>query len=301
MGTRSRGGFTLVEILVASGVLGILLISLAEVASTVADTWSSGYDRSQRRQHGRAIVDFIGRDLRSAALPVHRTVQSGRADLQFILNPTGLSAGLKNPHALFWQAPVATDTSQGALAQLGYFVHWDGNHPMLCRMFINPGSTDYLVYDANKIGTWMNEGIADAATPTTQNGWVGLFAENVIGFWIRCLDPNGQPILQAGSTALYDSRTAYSSTVGQVTTSYPAPALPFSVEVSIVTVDSRTAGKFDADTRTAIMSLVNDAATLNAAAFIQALRSKTATQPKLLPVLRGAVPHQMRVYLENAP
>lgn len=294
-------GFTLVEIMVATAVLALLLVSLVQVASAVADTWSTGHSRAERRQHGRAIVDFIGRELRSAALPVHRAVLSDKADLQFVLNPTSLSGDLKNPHALFWQAPVATDTSQGALAQVGYFVHWDGNMPMLCRMFINPGSSDYLIYDANKIGSWMNAGIANAATPAVQNGWVGLFAEDVVGFWARCLDRNGQPIVQNGGAGLYDSRAPYSSTVDGVTTAYEAPVLPFCVEVSIVTVDSRATAGFDASTKMAVMEMVKSPGTVNAAAFIEALKTKAETRKDLLPVLRSAVPYQIQVYLENSP
>ena len=294
-------GFTLVEIMVAAAVLGLLLVSLVQVASAVADTWSTGHARAERRQHGRAIVDFIARELRSAALPVHRAVLSDKADLQFVLNPTSLSTDLKNPHALFWQAPVATDTSQGALAQVGYFVHWDGTKPMLCRMFINPGSSDYLIYDANKIGSWMNEGITNAATPAVQNGWVGLFAEDVMGFWVRCLDRNGQPIVQNGGAGLYDSRAPYSSTVDDVTTAFEAPVLPFYAEISIVTVDSRTTARFDASTKAAIMDMVKSPGTLNAAAFIEALKTQAAARKDLLPVLRSAVPYQIQVYLENSP
>jgi len=296
-----KEGFTLVEILVATSVLALLLVSLVQVASSVADTWSTGHARAERRQHGRTIVDFIGRELRSASLPVHRTVLSDKADLQFVLNPTALSVDLKNPHALFWQAPVATDTSQGALAQVGYFVHWDGNKPMLCRLFINPGSSDYLIYDAGKIGSWMNAGITNTATPAVQNGWVGLFAENVLGFWARCLDRHGKPIVQTGGDGLYDSRTPYSSTADGVTTVYEASALPFSVEISIVTVDSRATARFDAGVKAAIMDMVKTPGTLNAAAFIEALKIQAATRKDLLPVLRSAVPYQIQVYLENSP
>lgn len=297
---RTSGGFTLVEVLVSSAVLGILLLSLAQVASTVADTWNSGQSRVERRQQGRAIVDFLGRELRSAALPAHRVVLSDSADLQFILNPPSLGRDLMNPHALFWQAPVATNTGQGALAQVGYFVRWTGNKPYLCRLFVNPGSSDYQVYDSTQIGSWMNAGIASVATPTAENGWAGLFAENVLGFWVRCLDGNGSVIQQSGP-ALYDSRVSYTSTVEGAATSYPAPVLPCCVEVSIVTVDSRTASYIDADVKSAIMALVAEPGTINAAAFVSALSERAAAQQKLVPILRGAAPHQIQVYLENAP
>ncbi|TLD70695.1 prepilin-type N-terminal cleavage/methylation domain-containing protein [Phragmitibacter flavus] len=300
-GPFSEKGFTLVEIMVASGVLGLLLISLAQVASTVADTWSSGHARAERRQHGRAIVDFIGKELRSAALPVHREVLSGKADLQFMLNPTQVSSELKNPHALFWQAPVATDTGHGSLAKLGYFVRWDGNKPMLCRLFINPNDSNYLIYDEEKIGSWMNAGISQSGTPTLQNGWVGLFAENVLGFWARCLDRNGQPITQTGGEGLFDSRVSYTSTVEGEATTYQAPVLPFSVEISIVMVDSRSASRFNAGVKTAIMDMASRAGTVNAATFIEALKTASAQDSKMLPVLRSAVPYQMQVYLENSP
>lgn len=298
--SRTPRGFTLVEVLVSSAVLGLLLLSLAQVASTVADTWKSGQKRIERRQQGRAIVDFLGRELRSAALPAHRVVLTDRADLQFILNPSSLGREMMNPHALFWQAPVATNTEQGALAQVGYFVRWSGNKPFLCRLLVNPGSSDYQVYDSTRIGSWMNAGIANAATPTAENGWAGLFAENVLGFWVRCLDRNGAAIQQSDQV-LYDSRVSYTSTVGGVPISYPAPVLPFSVEVSIVAVDSRTASHIDSDVKSAIMALVAEPGTINAAAFVSALPERAAAQKKLVPILRGAVPHQIQVYMENAP
>jgi len=298
---QARKGFTLVEVMVASTVLGLLLISLAQVASAMGDAWSSGHARAERRQHGRAIVDFIGKELRSAALPVYRDVLSGKADLQFILNPTEVSATLKNPHALFWQAPVATDTGHGALAQLGYFVRWNGNKPMLCRLFINPDNGNYQIYDEDKIGSWMNEGISNVATPTVQNGWIGLFAENVLGFWARCLDRNGQPITQSGGAGLFDSRASYSSNLDGETATYQAPVLPFSVEISIVMVDSRAASRFNANVKAAVMDLVQRPDTLNAATFIEALKTESSQDKNLLPVLRSAVPYQIQIYLENSP
>ncbi|WP_075086672.1 hypothetical protein [Verrucomicrobium spinosum] len=78
--------------MVASAVLSLIVVLLVQVAGMVSNTWSQGQGRTERSQNGRALVDFIGRELRSAALPVDSRSTGNTPDLQFVVNPAGVPA-----------------------------------------------------------------------------------------------------------------------------------------------------------------------------------------------------------------
>jgi len=295
----TKRAFTLVELLVSTAVFSILMIFLVQIASAVANTWSSSNGRTERRQNGRAVVDFIGRELRGAALPAGTLAIAGRPNLQFVLNPN-VNPGIgdyENPSALFWQAPLATETSQGDMATIGYFVRWTGRQASLCRLFVNPSDTagNYQVYNSAQINNWVTKTVLDQAAPATSNtGYVGLFADNVIGFWARCFDSGGNLISTSGT---FDSNTGYTpkDSAGNVLSPVVAPALPTSVEISVVLLDSRAATQVTTGMVSTIQQLVKQSA--SAADFMSTLPANTA----LRPLFSGASAHTLRVYLENAP
>ena len=312
---REAAAFTLVELLVATAILSLLLVVLAQAASMVANVWTSGNGRVERRQSGRAVVDFIARELKGATLPADAGAMASRPNLQFLVNPPSVPTAFCQPHALFWQAPVAFDTSKGNMAELGYFVRWSGGRASLCRLFLEPGSPSYFIYTPGRQDSWVNEQVLNEAAPAdnsqasggVSNGYRGLFAENVIGFWVRCLDAKGAAVSNLPARA-FDSRLPYLSTDSAgVPVTVKAPALPSSVEISLVVLDSKTAdylaGSAQAGgTIAKIQELVAQTnregpSPNDAAAFME-----LATQePALSRLLAGMTSHKVRIYLDNAP
>jgi prepilin-type N-terminal cleavage/methylation domain-containing protein len=304
--TRScTRAFTLVELLVATAVLSVLVVMLAQVMSMVGDAWSGGTGRAERQQNGRALVDFVGRDLRSAALPVDPLSNGLVPDLQFVVNPAAVPAQFRNPQAIFWQAPIATDTSKGNMAEIGYFVRWDESHDppraMLCRVFTNPGETQHKVYDTLD---WLSQEKLQTLAPVDPvTGYRGLFAENVIGFWARCLDSTGNLISQAdsgGQRGAFDSRkdyldTSYNGEGATINITRKAPVLPSSVEISLLMLDSRAAASITPAIMGTLKSLVITSD--NAATCERQIQA----DPSLRSVMRGMTMQTLKVPLENAP
>jgi hypothetical protein len=290
-----------VELLVASAVLGLLLVLLAQVSGMVANTWTDGQGRAERRQNGRALVDFVGRELRAASLPVNSGTTPDVPNLQFVLNPSSVGQEFRNSSCLFWQAPIGTSTVQGDMAVIGYFVKWDstGLYPRasLCRFFANPGEPGHRIYKSDSVNSWVSTELLTTETPATQaTGYRGLFAENVVGFWARCLDAQGNAVTNSVNTG-FDSRQGYSGKdASGETVSYVAPVLPTSVEVSIVLLSSRAASKMTSQLQTSLIQL-----TRNSTDADDCMTRLQADLTTYRPILQGATTHKLRVYLENGP
>ena len=271
-------GFTLVEVLVSTAVLMLLVVIMSQMTRSIASSWTAGSGNSERRQNVRALADFIGQELRAATLPVDPGAPS--PNLQFVLNPAAVTGANRNPSALFWQAPVATDSSGGDLAEIGYFVRCvtSGSVPraQLCRFFVNQGDPNYLI-DTN--AAWVTDALLQAVAPAdSASGYVGLFADNVIGFWARCLKSDGTEI--AAANTLYDSRVTH--------------ALPASVEISLVLIDGPSASRMTAALQTQLVALCSSA--VNAADFLK----KIQADPGLKSISPGARAYTSRIFLENS-
>jgi len=263
-----------VEILVAMAVLAVLVILLGGIVRQVSGAWVSGEARTRNRESGRTVADFIARELQGALLPI----DPGTPGLQWVLNPASVPASVKNPDALFWQAPLATRRAYGDLAEIGYFVRWDMATPdrpraKLCRFFVNPAIPDpdqpgeslpnpqFRIHDQPE--GWLSETILDEAAPADRaNDFRGLFAENVLGLWVRCFDPRGEVISGSESGGTFDSRAGY--TIKGTKEDRPLPAM---VEIGFVVADPRSADLIDTAMQALIVAQVRQAGT--AAAFLQ--------------------------------
>ncbi len=264
-------GFTLVELLVSIGVLSILFVLLLGILNQLSGTFTEIRAQVYRHQNGQAILGLIASDLRVAMLPQNRMDKNS---LELLVDPPSLltAGNYLYPHAIFWQAPIASNTTNGNIAEVGYFIRWDTttypNNPRasLCRLFVNPGDPNYLIYSTTQ--SWLTPTILDNEAPGTTSPYQGWFADNVIGLWVRCLDANGVPITQTaagvGQQATcqttnysFDSRLGYlSSNAGGSSPAYIpkyayydpgskqnviAGALPSTIEIAIVLLDSQAA------------------------------------------------------------
>jgi len=256
----TKRAFTLLEVLVATAVLSIIVVLLASFASQASNIWKDVSSNNQQRSAARVLLQYMARELQAVKKPLPMpTAAQANANLQMIAslssnsdNDTVIPSDNLYPHALFWQVPVAQNTSKGNIASVGYFIRWDtSSHPghakpILCRFFVGPSdAADFQIY--NQTGTeaqnWLS--VLPTVAPATAPAYLGWMGDNVIGLWIRFLDTDGQPITKnaAGTTLNYgfDSRQGYRSpATGQV---HPGPAYPPSVEISLVVVDSRTLAK----------------------------------------------------------
>lgn len=220
-----------------------MVLLLTQVLNRTAGAWTAGQAQTERRQSARAMADSIAQELSTALLPLDPADKTG---MQFCVNPQSVPNNnqYRNPDVVFWQAPIATDRSLGDVAEVGYFLKWDtqtnpGNpRPLFCRFFVNPSVTkkqtnqpDLILPDDNYLivktpGAWLNNTILEKVAPAVATGtdrYRGLFAENVVGFWVRCYDKDQKLI------APYDSRVT--------------KTLPTTVKVFLVMVDNGTLSK----------------------------------------------------------
>lgn len=264
--------------MIAATILAMVVAVLAQIASFVASAWTTGSGNAERRENGRALIEFIGNELRSAVIPISSV--GNPQNLQFIRNPDGITS---YPSSLFWQAPVATDTTYGDLAEVGYFVAsgTNGKVPQfnLCRFFVNPGNSNYIIYSSTN---WITSKVVQSVAPADKgNGYVGLFAENVIGFWVRCFKADGTEI--ASAQEIYDSRKN-------------TPGLPAIVEISLVLLDSHAAARMNSTLKAKLVGIVGNASVKNAGDCITAMLADAT----LKPISGGARAYSTSVYLENS-
>ncbi|MEI9997965.1 MAG: prepilin-type N-terminal cleavage/methylation domain-containing protein [Verrucomicrobiota bacterium] len=179
--SRRPSSFTLVEMLVALAVVSILVLLITSVLTQLNRMWAQSQSQTQRQQSGRALLNFLARDIAKAMLPLSLTSQ---ASLQFVINPPALSgSGYNNRDNIFFQAPVAVDERAGELAEVGYFVQWQTGpaSAQLCRFFVNPtDAANYLIYTSPT--AWLTSDVVKNVAPgTSASSYQGLLAENVIG------------------------------------------------------------------------------------------------------------------------
>lgn len=331
-GASNRRGFTLVEILASIAVLLMFMALLGQMVNSATKAWGLGTSNTERLQNIRAITDFIGGELQAALIP---SDPSSQTSLQFVLNPSGtlaISGSIYgNRDALFWQAPLATDQRLGEIAEIGYFVHWDlttkSSNPraQLCRFFVNPvqsGTTgppaaesNFLIYTTPN--GWLSDDIIKSVVPvagppssTSLNSYQGLFAENVIGLWVRCFDSAGTEISAdangVGFSSDFPSRTGYDSRRGYYDSTDTDPAhrtikrLPAIVELSIVMVDSNAAARITPAMQQAIVSLYQNATDADGNRFDGKSFVKQAQKdPRFQPIKSSLRSCQTRIFLQN--
>jgi prepilin-type N-terminal cleavage/methylation domain-containing protein len=270
---NSRRAFTILEVLVSVAVLSLIVLTLTSVIDQAGKNWRRGFDRTDKRTNERALTSFIAEEIAGALLPVDRFSDPAKPNLEFILNPGRVTH--RNASAVFFQAPIPTDSTAGDIPAIGYFVRWIGTKAVLCRMVISPSDANYGVYTTLN---WINDTLLDAVAPAdTANDYRGFFVENVIGFWVQCFKSDG---------------TAWTGNSGSSRPGTPGQAhtLPTSVEISIVTIDSATAARITDADKTSIIADVQAAA--NAEAFVAG---------SLPPILQCKCwPYTTRITLRNA-
>jgi prepilin-type N-terminal cleavage/methylation domain-containing protein len=304
-----KRGFTLVEMLVSTAIITVLVLMMGQIVENVSTQYSTVQAQTDQRQKVRAIADYVATDLSAALLPINPDSDD---NLQFILNPPTLSATLKAPSAIFWQAPIATDRSRGDIAEVGYFVRWIGNQASLCRFFVNPvtsGSENLNFRIYSNPQDWISDSLASAIAPADKTGeYAGLFAENVIGIWANCLDPNGNAIIGSNGSPIksgdgFDSRLNIDKTnkgaykyTDAITNKVCYGRLPASVDFSFVLLDPRAAAKIGDSQHSDIVDLIGSPEVTDAVTFVQEAQKKSSLR-MILPSLHAC---KTTIHLSNA-
>jgi type II secretory pathway pseudopilin PulG len=240
---RPSGGFSLLELLVATAVFVGLALILVSIAASLSSFWQLGIAHNERRSSALSAFSRMARDLRFAALPPDPSA----TNFQLVINPAGIGSNYLLPQAVFWQAPVASDRSKGNMALVGYFVQWVNETnsrpvPKLCRLVVDSN------YSMQKPSDFVTDALITSSAPATKaSGYAGQLAENVLGLWLQPLDQGKNPILSdakanAFDNGQFDSTRGYRLTNAPGTLVFPS-ALPASLEVAIVAVDARTANR----------------------------------------------------------
>ena len=328
--------------MVSVSVLSILVLMFSSLFSSASRAWITGTGNVERRRNVRALTDYIGNELKAAMLPVQTfnvptggnqtTGNQTTGNLQFIVDPPTSQVGeaYQNSDSVFWQAPLATESTYGDIAEIGYFVKWldvdkqqvngtviKDKVPMLCRFFINPSTTDpngggglilnpdYLIFDEQDPNKWLSDAlIAKVAPADTDNGYKGLFCENVVGLWIRCYGLDGQELprnfdSRKGYQCKMQSTDAGGQSADHVQNWTETRYLPAKIVVSIAQVDSRY-GPLVSNAATALQSITGNSSIRDAAGFLQAFRQQALTTPVLKPLLPGLRIYSTEVLLTNA-
>jgi len=194
----SAHGFTLIEVLVAVSILAFMTGILASIAGQASNLWIRNESQSQIRERARTTLDLISHDLKQAVVPLSAsTTGNYQFGPKFCLNPGGGEgdATYNYPNSLFWYAPVATDTTMGDLAMVGYYLRPNGGTYDLCRLLINPSDTSYTL--DSSLDSLLTSAFLDSNAPagSTTDGdgntdYKGLVFKNVLGFWITVYPGN---------------------------------------------------------------------------------------------------------------
>lgn len=144
--SKKQRGFSLIEMMVAMGILTVLMYLLTVLLDQVQRTWTASESRIGQFREARVAFDLFTKNLSQASLNTYWDLEDEDEDglvdryfrtseLHFItMDASSLgAAGSQTPvgHAVFFQAPLGFSTAYRNLSNLfngrGYFVAFGGN------------------------------------------------------------------------------------------------------------------------------------------------------------------------------
>ena len=266
---KNNQAFTILELLVAMALLGIVVTLLASILSSTQKGVAQIGSASSQRQDARAVLDQISRDLRTTLEPVSRGFELANPGLrqpEFLLNPPAFTG---NGSSIFWS--VQNQSSLGGNILVGYILRWETAPgvalPRLCRVSFDPNDTESIkqtLKGSSVNSTWVNANLINQNAPGVQEqGYQGWISDNILAFYARALDPQMNPITNysrglsgpavntSSQFARFDSSATGSATGGafdslrgyqytrqdnvNVVVNRFGPALPAAVELAVVT------------------------------------------------------------------
>ena len=110
---KGEGGFTLVEFLIATFIMSLVLGGTVALATRISEGYQSQLDDSVVEQEARYALDWIARDLRSAASDPYNVIANNQG---IFLDPNG---GANNDDSIRVQADISPNGPDGDIADAG--------------------------------------------------------------------------------------------------------------------------------------------------------------------------------------
>jgi len=181
---RSGGGFTLLEVLLASAILCILVILLLWMGNAGLRFWRDGEQRRESLREARAAFQILTEDLHSAVITTNP---------ESLMINQGTPISENETSQLFFLVSHPADrrdsTIRGDLCATGYFLakdpHGVGSRN-LYRFHVS-GDRVAIAVEENHLGSLYAE-----AAPTNEST-TELLAHNIIGFQITELPAHAEP------------------------------------------------------------------------------------------------------------
>jgi Tfp pilus assembly protein PilW len=111
--SKSEGGFTLVEFLIATFIMSLVLGGTVALATRISEGYQSQLDDSVVEQEARYALDWIARDLRSAYSDPYNVIAPNQG---IFLDPDG---GANNDDSIRVQADISPNGPDGDIADAG--------------------------------------------------------------------------------------------------------------------------------------------------------------------------------------
>ena len=111
--SKSEGGFTLVEFLIATFIMSLVLGGTVGLATKIQEGYQSQLDDSVVEQEARYALDWIARDLRSAGSDPYNVIAANQG---IFLDPNG---GANNDDSIRIQSDMSPNGPDGDIADAG--------------------------------------------------------------------------------------------------------------------------------------------------------------------------------------
>lgn len=314
---RERG-FTVVELLVACVILGLILVIMSAMVTQASGIWRSTNSRIEAFQGARRAFDMLTSLLSQATLNTYWGYDDAnnpsryirKSELHFVVSPAGGDGLPGTPgcgQAVFFQAPAdkaktaAYEKLTGLLNLCGFYVEYGSDAAWLpgtpistparerSRLMLWLANTDVSDTGASKPRIYRPEGDTTDTTawiaPTSSNAFA--LADNIIALLIWPREETGPDKLNSYS---YNSRSGLAQNPQPVT----ANQLPPVMEVALVAIDEASAARLGERLPSTISACLNglfaDNPAANFAKDLKTLEGNLARERITFRVFSSAVP-----------
>jgi uncharacterized protein (TIGR02599 family) len=268
---RSRAGFSILEVLVASAVLALLLVAMLSMTDQVQKTYRSTLGKAEQFREARVAFESITRRLSQATLntywdydsPTTPTRYLRQSELRFLSGQASAilpGANSSTTHAVFFQAPfgfTSNSTAFGGMESMvntwGYFIEF-GSDSVLRPPPVNtagvPEKYRFRLYEmmepSESLSLYKYTGNSTASKTYTGRTWFTdaldkpnrssrVLAENIVALIFRPLDPASTPS-DLTTNYTYDTAGSVANIRNQ---------LPPYIEVTMVAIDEVSARRLE--------------------------------------------------------